>query len=478
MYEKETITQIESARHDAAARDGYPHALWGAWAQTPSKPSIGNGSVDKPYQISTAAELAWFRDYVNGTIVDEGEKPGTTHPSTSAKLTADIDLSDFCHAAGGTKYTDELSWTPIGMYLGTFDGNGKTIRNLYINVISENIGISGYAGFFGYADEGGNIKNITFDNAKVKTTNDDYYTGILVGVAGSCIENIKTLANCSVEGKNYTGGIAGRANGDIGNCENHAMVNGAGFVGGIVGEYTYSGKSITSCANYGVITGTGNSVGGMAGYFVSGTIQNCANYGDITGIFYVGNLIGLADECNLNNVLGTGNVTATSRNLAGLLVGIIENSSSTASGVLAYNSSAKLTINGTEQTGEAVKAIGEGSMTSAEKIKAFTAEQLKSGLVANLLQKNASGSAKWGQKLNTDTYPILGSAEEVYLDGNVTLNCSGDLTGTLSNTKPAQEGTFMMQHGDSPIHHAFVAATCTTDGNIEYWECDVCHASF
>ena len=29
MYEKETITQIESARHDAAARDGYPHALWG-----------------------------------------------------------------------------------------------------------------------------------------------------------------------------------------------------------------------------------------------------------------------------------------------------------------------------------------------------------------------------------------------------------------------------------------------------------------
>lgn len=29
MYEKETITQTELARHDAAARDGYPHALWG-----------------------------------------------------------------------------------------------------------------------------------------------------------------------------------------------------------------------------------------------------------------------------------------------------------------------------------------------------------------------------------------------------------------------------------------------------------------
>ena len=453
--------------------------MGGAWAQTPSKPSIGNGSVDKPYQISTAAELAWFRDYVNGTIVDEGEKPGTTHPSTSAKLTADIDLSDFCHAAGGTKYTDELSWTPIGMYLGTFDGNGKTIRNLYINAISENIGITCYAGFFGYADEGGNIKNITFDNAKVKSTNDDYYTGILAGNAGSCIENIKTLANCSVEGKNFVGGIAGVAKGNIINCENHATVKGISYVGGIVGWYDHSDNSITSCANYGVITGTRNSVGGMAGYFVSGTIQNCANYGDITGTFYVGNLIGCADECNLNNVLGTGNVTATSRNPAGLLVGKIVYSSSTASGILAYNSSAKLTINGTEQTGDAVKAIGGGSLTSAEKIMAFTAEQLKSGMVANLLQKNVSGSAKWGQKLNTDDYPLLGSADEVY-SGNATLNCLGEVesTVTFTNTKPAQEGTLTVKHGDSPIHHEFVDATCTTDGNIEYWECNLCHKSF
>ena len=254
-----------------------------AWAQTPSRPSIGNG-VDNPYQISTAAELAWFRDQVN-----------SGYTTISATLTKDIDLAEFCHAKDGTKYTKEVSWTPIGnsdnienMYQGTFDGNGKTIRNLYINDISEFIGIPCEAGFFGYAEKG-SIKNITFDNAKVKTTADDYCTGILVGVAGSCIENIKILANCSVEGKNYVGGIAGRANGDIDNCENHAMVNGANFVGGIVGEYTYSGKSITSCANYGVITGTGNSVGGMAGYFVSGTIQNCANYGDITGTFLVRN---------------------------------------------------------------------------------------------------------------------------------------------------------------------------------------------
>ena len=213
------------------------------------------------------------------------------YTTISATLTKDIDLAEFCHAKDGTKYTKEVSWTPIGnsdnienMYQGTFDGNGKTIRNLYINDISEYIGIPCEAGFFGYAEKG-SIKNITFDNAKVKTTADDYRTGILVGVAGSCIENIKILANCSVEGKNYVGGIAGRANGDIGNCENHAMVNGANFVGGIVGNYVFSDKSITSCANYGVITGTRDRVGGIAGDFNSGTIQNCANYGDITGTF-------------------------------------------------------------------------------------------------------------------------------------------------------------------------------------------------
>ena len=434
--------------------------MGGAWAQT--EPASGDGSVGNPYKISTAAELAWFRDQVN-----------SGNNRISAELTENIDLVEFCHAKDGTKYTEELSWTPIGnsenRYQGTFDGKGKTISNLYINATSN------YTGFFGYADAG-SIKNITFYNARVKNTG-GYNFGILAGNAGSSIiENIKTLANCSVEGKNYVGGIAGVANGNISNCENRATVKGIRSLGGIVAAY--SGNSITSCANYGVVTGSGESVGGIAGYFNSGTIQNSANYGDVTGTSYVGNLIGLAQECNLNNVLGTGNVTATSAELAGLLVGTIKKSSSAASGILAYNSSAKLTINGTEQTGDAVKAIGDGSLTSAEKIKAFSAEQLKSGLVANQLQKNVSGNARWGQKLNTNDYPLLGSADEVYLDGNVTMNCLGELEGTFTNTKPAQEGTFTFKHGDSPTHHESVDAACTVDGNIEYWECNLCHKFF
>ena len=413
----------------------------GAWAQTPKRPASGDGKVDNPYKISTAAELAWFRDQVN-----------SGYTTISATLTKDIDLAEFCHAKDGTKYTKEVSWTPIGnsdnienMYQGTFDGNGKTIRNLYINDISEFIGIPCEAGFFGYAEKG-SIKNITFDNAKVKTTADDYRTGILVGVAGSCIENIKILANCSVEGKNYVGGIAGMASGDIGNCENHAKVNGANVVGGIVGNYWQSVKSIISCANYGVVTGSEECVGGIAGYFNSGTIQNCANYGDITGADFVGNLIGDGYICNLNNVLGTGNVIATSdTESAGLLVGRIQDSSSTASGILAYNSSAKLTINKIEQTGNAVKAIGKGSLTypdgknEADVVKAFTAEQLNSGEVAYLLNGSKSeGELAWYQKLGTDAYPVL-VAEEGNTVYNGTFNYCDGTASSYSNSSSDSE---------------------------------------
>ena len=434
----------------------------GAWAQTTKQPTRGNGSVDNPYEISSAAELAWFRDYVN-----------KESQYASATLTEDIDLSEFCHAADAATNTEELSWDPIGngmMYCGTFDGNGKTIRNLYINSTIM------YKGFFGYANSGC-IKNITFDNAKVKNTHYNG-TGILTGAFEKCtIENIKTLANCSVEGTYNTGGIAGIGTGNISNCENRAMVNGTNNVGGIVGNS--SDNTISSCANYGAVTGTESNVGGMVGFFISGTIQNCANYGDISGADYVGNQIGYARICNLNNVLGIGNVTATTSQ-SGLLAGVILDSSSTAAGILAYNSSAKLTINGIEQTGDAVKAIGISSLSSTRRIKAFTAEQLKSGFVAFILQGNASESAKWGQKLNTDDYPILGSTNKVYSDRPVTMKCSGELEGTgkYSNTKPAQEGTFTMQHGNSIIHHESVDVTCTVDGTIEYWECDVCNETY
>jgi hypothetical protein len=158
----------------------------------------------------------------------------------------------------------------------------------------------------------------------------------------------------------------------------------------------------------------------------------------------VGNLIGYATKCHLDNVLGTGNVTATSTsaNRVGLLVGHIINSSSTASGILAYNSSAKLTFNKTEQTDGAVKAIGEGLLTypegvnEADVIKAFTAEQLKSGEVAYLLAEGkVLGEQVWGQQLGKDQYPVPGSDNKVIkaAQGDKDANGNDTYWATFSN---------------------------------------------
>ena len=83
--------------------------------------SGGSGTRNDPYLIGTAAELAAFRDLVNG-----GQS------SLSAKLIADIDL-------GGQ------SWEPIGLtktgYTGAFDGCGHLVSNVYIDTLSSKISI-------------------------------------------------------------------------------------------------------------------------------------------------------------------------------------------------------------------------------------------------------------------------------------------------------------------------------------------------
>ena len=440
----------------------------GAWAQTAIPPSEGDGSEGSPYIITKAEELEWFRNEVNN-----GQYSICAKIADNVEV---IDMSTVCHAADASKNLGELSWEPIGVgdaYTGTFDGSGKTISNLYIKAEKNQ------AGLFGYTFQS-TIKNLTFENANV--TNTEFYTGILVGDAGyqTTLQNIKISTNkCQViGGKDYTGGIAGSLDGNAYNCVNYAMVQGQEDVGGLFGYYSREGNSITACANYGKVTAAKKNAGGLVGYFDSGTIQDCANYGDITGTNAVGNLIGSADKCNLNNVLGTGNVTATSSpsfsKRGGLLAGYINDSSSTASGILAYNSCAKLTINGTEQTGDAVKTIGEGSLTSAEKIKAFTTEQLKSGLIANLLQKNASESAKWGQNLanDGDIYPVIGSEHTVYADNSL-VNCKTNEKISGSFTNNPTSSAIRYQHG-TINHHLATDATCTEAATKEYWQCQDC----
>ena len=428
----------------------------GAWAQETSQPLVGNGSKGNPYEISTAAELAWFRDYVNGGKL-----------SVCAKLTADIDLKDFCHAADASKNLGELSWEPIGVgnaYTGTFDGSGKTISNLYIKAEKRE------AGLFGYTFQS-TIKNLTFENANV--TNTELYTGILVGDAcyQTTLQNIKISTKCQIiGGKDYTGGIAGSLDGNAYNCVNYAMVQGQEDVGGLFGLYNRTGNSMTACANYGNVTATSKTVGGLVGYYSSGTIQDCANYGNIEGTYNVGGMAGYVSKGKMQNVFCYGNVSATDNTIRGGMV-CGYSSQGVTEGMVAYYSGAKLTVNSQEQT---VKAFGSGNL-SEDNATGFTETQLKSGVVAYLLQQNASSEAKWGQNLdnNGDSYPVIGSEHQVYAD-NLTLNCKTNEMVTGSFTNNPTSSAISYQHGQTINHHVAKDATCTEAGTKEYWQCQDC----
>ena len=430
----------------------------GAWAQT--RPSKGDGKVGNPYIITTAKELKWFRDEV-----DRGRHNICAKIADNVEV---IDMSTVCHAADKSQNLEEKSWVPIGnsneKYQGTFDGNNKTITNLYINASQY------YMGLFG-CTYGGTIKNLTFEYANVTETNN--YAGVLVGKAfgGSTLQNIKISNTCQIKGGNYTGGIAGYLVGNAYNCVNYATVQGIQYIGGLCGHYSRSrtGNSMTACANYGNVTASSLDVGGLVGYFDSGTIQDCANYGGVKGTERVAGMAGTVTNGKIQNVFSYGNISVTTKTQkVGMFFGF-SNSGAT-EGMVAYYSGAKLTVNGQEQT---VKAFGNGK-PSEDNATGFTKDQLKSGVVAYQLQQNASSKAKWGQNLanDDDIYPVIGSEHQVYAD-NTTLNCKTYEVVRGSFTNNPTSSAIRYQHG-TIIHHVATDATCTEAATKEYWQCQDC----
>ena len=377
-------------------------------------------------------------------------------------------MSTVCHAADKSQNLEEKSWVPIGdsnnKYQGTFDGNHKTITNLYINASQY------YMGLFGCTYEG-TIKNLTFEYANVTNTKD--YAGVLVGKAygGSTLKNIKISNTCQIKGGNYTGGIAGYLVGNAYNCVNCATVQGIQYIGGLCGHYSRSrtGNSMTACANYGNVTASSLDVGGLVGYFDSGTIQDCANYGGVKGTGRVAGMAGTVTNGKIQNVFSYGNISVTTKTQkVGMFFG--DFNSGATEGMVAYYSGAKLTVNGQEQT---VKAFGNGK-PSEDNATGFTETQLKSGFVAYQLQQNASSKAKWGQNLanDDDIYPVIGSEHQVYAD-NTTLNCKTYEVVRGSFTNNPTSSAIRYQHG-TIIHHVATDATCTEAATKEYWQCQDC----
>lgn len=234
-------------------------------------------------------------------------------------------------------------------------------------------------------------------------------------------------------GEDYTGGIAGKLDGNAYNCVNYATVQGIEDVGGLFGFFARTGNSITACANYGKVTASSQIAGGLVGDFYSGTIQDCANYGDVKGTERVAGMAGFVEKGKIQNVFSYGNISVTNKTQnVGMAFGYSR--SGATEGMVAYYSGAKLIVNGKEQT---VKAFGNGK-PSEDNATGFTEAQLRSGEVAWLLNGSTSAPTEgstlaWYQKLSDDgdEYPVLKSTGDNTVYGGYQ---HGSKDGCFSNT--------------------------------------------
>ena len=338
------IGMVLSASGQTSVWDG-SHTTW----------TNGNGTQANPYLIENAAQFAHLAYVVNNGIgAGSGHIVGT---NTYYKLMMNIDLNG----------SETFQWTPVGYYIseadyyafgGNFDGNGKTIANLFINTTTlQRIGL------FGYTD-GASIKNLGI----VGSSSVIRASASLVAYAGGIVgySNNTNFDNCHNTGNvsgnvstntysvcSYSGGIVGYISGIIiiSNCYNIGNVSStatayythcSSYAGGIIGyyDYGYNNNTINNCYNTGNIFATvtvyyyssydnvSSYAGGIIGYGNYGydynnnnTINNCYSIGNISAIAtsnsshkpssYAGGIFGVANgTIAINNCYNKGNISA------------------------------------------------------------------------------------------------------------------------------------------------------------------------
>ena len=234
----------------------------------------GAGTDSDPYQITNADELFEVRNDL----------------LASYKLMNDVDLEQWIEEDNPTQ-----GWSPIGNtdtpFQGTFDGNNKVIKGLYIKrTTMDNVGL------FGHVLQT-TIKNLAL-LAPIVTGNDN--VGALVGSAPLVTYNNSKGEHCNIENIVVFGGV----------------VSGINCVGGIVGSLNVSiyvpgvtTAGIIGCYSSSVINAKGTKCGGICGSangYVSTNNWGVTNYGysckvsirdnsfmgKVQGKSYVGGILG------------------------------------------------------------------------------------------------------------------------------------------------------------------------------------------
>ncbi|MBQ9795189.1 MAG: hypothetical protein IJW34_09645 [Clostridia bacterium] len=157
------------------------------------------------YELTTAEQLAGLAELVSGD---------TTFDGVTFTLAKDLDL--YCEDTSATADGDPVSFRPIGdhskngTFEGTFDGNGKTISNLYQN--GWDLGYDwdhyGSYGLFGNLNDA-TVKNLTITGAESYIEGGDV-GGITGSATGTCVfENITIEDSVFATYNNGNGGIIG-----------------------------------------------------------------------------------------------------------------------------------------------------------------------------------------------------------------------------------------------------------------------------
>ena len=278
--------------------------------------AVGTGMENDPYQINTAAELAYFAKSVNDGKWYDGEY---------IILKNNINLNN-------------QEWTPIGnhsnSFRGNFDGRNHTVTGMRISNSSAD-----YVGLFGECTKfnvNSAIKNITVKDSVICGEN---FVGAIVGYAEEInIENCRSIGN-TINGKTDVGGICGKIGGysvgKVSQCYNSSKVTGRGRVGGIAGM----GGIAENCLNTGeimIINKAHKSAGGgIFGIFddttASASITACVNLGKVSGGESFGGIVGSTDSkstghisnCYYNMDAITGGFDAGTALTAGQLCGAL-----------------------------------------------------------------------------------------------------------------------------------------------------------
>ena len=254
--------------------------------------------------------------YVNGRITIDGNiKSYNSIEELQKKLTTN---EGFYPIGDGKKTTSN--------FRGIFDGNNKSINNIYINRTDMSVGLFGRSTI---RDNNIIIKNL---NISGNMTGGDWVGSIFGEVRvednnnkslyikiENCINNVK------MKGENCVGGIVGISNASssgkviISNCVNNSEINGENNVGGIIG-HNYNDIKVINCYNIGNISGK-TDIGGIIGLDGrKSSVINSYNIGDIKANTNAGGIQGWVGwfERNVENCYNTGEIQG---NVAGGIIG-------------------------------------------------------------------------------------------------------------------------------------------------------------